>query len=239
LAHSEAVFRPSNEEDQAMMRVDKWTRTACSVLLLSAFLACKKKSDEPAPAASASLAAEQAAALASAAVAQAAVAAAASAAAAAAAAATPPVAVVDAGPAAPVLGAVKRFADKEKAATGTVKIALDDSKIYDEPDNTKPSVASLTKDLAVVRLATLGTDWTLVEFPSGIGKVSPGWIETKSLVGGVIAAKPTTSATPAASASAKPAASAAATATATAAASASAAPRVRIKPGGISRPGGS
>ena len=220
-----------------MMRVDKWTRTACSVLLLSTFLACKKKSDEPAPAASASLAAEQVAALASAAVAQAA--AAASAAAAAAAAATPPVATVDAGPAAPVLGAVKRFADKEKAATGTVKIALDDSKIYDEPDNTKPSVASLTKDLAVVRLATLGTDWTLVEFPSGIGKVSPGWIETKSLVGGVIAAKPTTSATPAASASAKPAASAAATATATAAATASAAPRVRIKPGGISRPGGS
>ena len=217
-----------------MMRVDKWTRTACAVLVLSTFVACQKKSDEPAPAASASLAADQAAAAASAAVAQAAAAAASAAAAAAvAAAAVPPVAS-----AAPVLGAVTRFPDKEKAATGTVKVALDDSKIYDEPDNTKPSVASLTKDLAVVRLATLGTDWTLVEFPSGIGKVSPGWIETKSLVGGVAAAKPTTSATPTTSASAKPAASTAPTTTATAAVSASAAPRVRIKPGAISRPGG-
>jgi hypothetical protein len=100
--------------------------------------------------------------------------------------ATPPPAAVDAGVAAvavaaPELGAAKRFPDKEKVASGAVKVTLDDSKVYDEPDNTTPSVASLSKDLFVVRLATLGTDWILVDFPSGVGKLSPGWIEAKSV----------------------------------------------------------
>ncbi|MES1173698.1 MAG: hypothetical protein ABUL62_05160 [Myxococcales bacterium] len=215
-----------------------WTRGVCGVLMLSSFLACKKKSDEPAPAASVSPAAElAAAAAASAAAAQAA--AAANAAAAQAAAAGAP-ATVDAG-AAPVLGEVKRFADKEKVATGNTKILVDASKIYDEPDASKPSVALLNKDLVVTRLATLGTEWTLVEFPSGVGKVSPGWIESKSLVGGggvtstVANAKPTTSAAPAASASAKPAATAAASAAPAATTTASAAPKPRTKPGAILR----
>jgi hypothetical protein len=215
------------------------TRTVCGVLLLSSFLACKKKSDEPAPAASVSPAAEQAAAAAASAVAAQAVAAAALAAAQAAAAAAGAPAVVDAGPAAPVLGEVKRFADKEKVAIGSTKISIDASKIYDEPDTTKPSVTTLSKGLVVTRLATLGTDWTLVEFPSGVGKVSPGWIESKSLVGGggvtsaVATAKPATSATPAATASAKPATTAVATAVPAATAAASATVKAKVKPGGI------
>ena len=211
--------------------MDKWTRTAGAVILLSAFLACKKK-DEPAPAASVSPATQQAAeAAASAALAQAQ--AAASAAQAAAAAGAP--AAVEAGVATPELGAVKRFPDKEKAATGNTKVLLDASKIYDEPDATQPQVATLSKDLLVTRLATLDTGWTLIEFPSGIGKVSPAWIESKDLVGSAAAiassAKPATSA--AAASSAKPVASAVASATTAPVASASAAARVRIKPGGI------
>lgn len=185
--------------------IDKWTLTAGLVLLLCAFVACKKR-DDPAPAASLSSTAEAAAA-ASAALAQAAAAAsAAQAAAAASAAAAAPAASV--APASPALGDVKRFADKEKAASGATKVLLAESKVYDEPDATKPSVASLPKDLGVTRLATLGTDWVLVEFPSGIGKVSPGWMEAKSLV----APLATTSTKPAASASAKPATSAVASA---------------------------
>jgi len=213
------------------------TRTACAALLLSAFMACKKKSDEPAPAASVSPATEQAAAAAvSAAAAQAA---AAQAAAQVAAAGAP--AAVDAGAPAPVLGEVKRFADKEKAATGSTKVLLDQSKVYDEPDATKLSVVSLSKDLVVTRLATLGTDWTLIEFPSGVGKVSPGWIESKSLVGGgavstVASAKPATSATAVASASAKPAATAVAPAVPAATATAAPVPTVKPKPGAILRP---
>ena len=218
--------------------MQQWTRAVCGVLVLSTFLACKKKSDEPAPAASVSPAADvAAAAAASAAAAQAA--AAAAVAAAQAAAGAP--ATVDAGPPAPALGEVKRFADKEKAATGTTKISIDASKIYDEPDVTKPSVATLSKDLAVTRLATLGSDWTLVEFPSGVGKVSPGWIESKSLVGGggatstVASTKPATSATAAAATSAKPATTAVVSATPAATAAASAAVKPKVKPGAVLR----
>jgi hypothetical protein len=168
-------------------------------------MACKKKTDAPAPEASATAAATALAPVSP----------------------PPPVAsvappvAVDAGVAAapaPEVGAVKRFPDKEKVATGAVKVTLDDSKVYDEPDNTKPSVASLSKDLFVVRLATLGTDWLLVDFPSGVGKLSPGWIEAKSLGAEVhpitkaAVAAQSASATPAAPASAKPATTAAASA---------------------------
>ena len=218
----------------------RWTFTVCSALLLTSFMACKKKSDEPAPAASVSPVAEaQAAAVASAQAAAAANVAAAEAAAAAASAAP-----IDGGAATAVLGEVKRFADKEKAASGNTKIAIDSSKVYDEPDTTKPSVTSLSKDLVVTRVATLGTDWTLIDFPSGVGKVSPGWIESKSLVGGAgltsavatSSAKAATSAAPPASA-APSAKSVTATTTAvpTAAATASAA-KPKSKPGGILRP---
>jgi hypothetical protein len=209
--------------------IDKWTMTAGCVLVLGALLACKKKTDEPAPAASA---------------------------------ATPPPAVsiaplpvaaaptaapvaVDAAAAAPapVLGDVKRFPDKEKPATGAVKVTLDNSLVYDEPDNKTPSVASLTKDIFVERLATIGTDWVLVDFPSGVGKLSPGWVESKSVGGQVAAvttakvAAQTTTATLAGSAkpvaSAPPATTAAATAPAKPSATApapTAPPVATIKP---------
>ena len=216
--------------------INKWPRTVSATLLLATLWGCSKKTDEPAPAASVAAVAEQIAAAASAAaIAQAAAAsaAAAQAAAAQAAAAVPP-AVASVTPTAPAVGDVKRFADKEKASSGTTKVALDESKIYDEPDNTKPSVASLSKDLVVTRLATLGTDWALVEFPSGVGKVSPGWIETKQLVAQPAIAS---SAKPATSASAKPATSAAPSASAAAVApSASAPAKVRVKPGAVLRP---
>jgi hypothetical protein len=183
--------------------IDRWTTTVSLALVFGALVACKKKTDAPAPEASATAAATVAAA----------------------ASAAPPVAsiaptpvAVDAGVAAvaaPEVGAVTRFPDKEKVATGAVKVTLDDSKVYDEPDNTKPSVASLSKDLFVVRLATLGSDWILVDFPSGVGKLSPGWIEAKSLGAEVhpitkaAVAAQSASATPAAPPSAKPATTAA------------------------------
>jgi len=214
--------------------IDKWALTAGSILLLCAPGACKKR-DEPAPAAVVSSAAEQAAA-ASAAVAQAAAAAsAAQAAAAVASASAAPIA--SAAPAAPALGDVKRFPDKEKAASGSTKVLLAESKVYDEPDATKPSVASLPKDLAVTRLAALGADWVLVEFPSGVGKVSPGWVEAKSLVGaaGTASSKPATSASSAASA--KPATSASASAAPAAPAPSASAAKVRVKPGVLRAPG--
>ncbi len=211
--------------------IDKWTTSASLVLVFGALLACKKKTEAPAPEASAAAPVSiVASALASA------TAAGQTASAAAAAALTPPAADAGVTQAAPVLGDVKRFPDKEKVATGAVKVTLDESKIYDEPDNTKPSVASLSKDLFVVRQATLSTDWVLVEFPSGVGKLSPGWIEAKSLGAQVqpavtkaaVAAQTAASAKPAASAaasaSAKPATTAALVPTTTAAAATPTAP---------------
>lgn len=214
--------------------IDKRALTASLLVVLSLLAACKKR-DEPAPAAALSPSAEQAA---SAAIAQAAAAASAAQAAALAATAGASAAApaTSAGSATPVLGEVKRFTDKEKAASGSTKVALAESKVYGEPDATKPSVASLPKDLLVTRLAALGADWVLVEFPSGIGKVSPGWMEAKSLVGGAGSAstKPATSASAGSAASAKPSASAAPSA-APPAPSASA-PKVRVKPGVLRAP---
>jgi len=192
--------------------IDKWALTAGSLLLVCALGACKKR-DEPAPAASVSPNVEQATAAANAALAQAEAAASAAqaAAAASAAASTSAATVASAAPGTPVLGQVKRFAAKEKAASGATKILLDATKVYDEPDASTGAVATLPKDLSVTRLATLGTDWVLIEFPSGVGKVSPGWVEAKSLVApvSVTSAKPATSASASAAASAaKPTASA-------------------------------
>jgi len=207
--------------------IDKWSLRAGTLLVVCALVACKKK-ETPAPEAQVPGAAEQAAAAASAAVARAAAAASAAQAAAATPASSVVAPVASVATDTPALGAVKRFPGKEKPVNGTTKILLADSKIYDEPDATRPSVASLPKDLVVTRLATLDGDWVLIEFPSGVGKVSPGWIESKSLVAVAASTKPATSA------SAKPAASAVASAPPAPAASA---PPVRIKPGVLRAPG--
>src|SRR5262245_5141142 len=68
----------------------------------------------------------------------------------------------------PELGVVKRYTDKEKEATGAVKVLENDVKVYDETDDKTMDVAKLPKDLLVFRLATVEPDWVLVEFPSGI-----------------------------------------------------------------------
>jgi hypothetical protein len=148
--------------------IDKWTFPAICALVLSTLIACTKKLEEPAPAASA-MVAPPAVSISPLPM------------------TTPPplatAVAVDAGVAVavPVLGDVKRFPDREKPATGAVKVTLDNSLVYDEPDDKTQSVASLTKGIFVERLATIGTDWILVDFPSGIGKLSPGWIEAKAV----------------------------------------------------------
>jgi hypothetical protein len=191
--------------------IDQWTMGASFALLLCAFAACKKKSEAPAPTASAVAPPTEIAPL------------------------IPTAADAGSVLAAPVLGDVKRYPDKEKSATGAVKVLLDDSKVYDEADDTKPAVASLSKDLFVVRLATLDSGWLLVDFPSGVGKLSPGWIEAKSV--GAEAQATVSRVTAAAQPAAKAASTAAPTATvapptAPAAATAPSTP-VAHKPGAI------
>jgi hypothetical protein len=87
----------------------------------------------------------------------------------------------EAAPAAPLkLGDVKRFSDKEKKAEGVLKVLEADVKVFNEPDVKAQHVAELNKNIFVSRLATLD-DFVLVEFPSGVGELSPGWVQAKFL----------------------------------------------------------
>lgn len=92
----------------------------------------------------------------------------------------PPPAEPPAPTAALKLGDVKRFADKEKKAEGVVKVLEADAKVFNEPDVKTQHVAELNKNIFVSRLATLD-DFVLVEFPSGVGELSPGWVQAKFL----------------------------------------------------------
>jgi hypothetical protein len=96
-------------------------------------------------------------------------------------AATPPPTGEPAAPTAQLkLGDVKRFADKEKKSEGVVKVLEADTKVFNEPDIKTQHVAELNKNIFVSRLATLD-DFVLVEFPSGVGELSPGWVQAKFL----------------------------------------------------------
>lgn len=194
-------------------KIDQFSTALCAMLVVGALLACKKRVPVgaiPSASAVAEPAATPAAPV-----------------------ATAPAAVATADAAAK-LGEVKRYADKEKAQTGAARILQDDVKVFNEADEKTADVASLDKGLLVFRLASI-PDWELVEFPSGVGKVSPGWVQAKfvdiktdaNVAREAVAAQPAVK-TPApkastsavASASAKPAASTSASAKAATSASA-------------------
>ena len=137
-----------------MARYERWTAIVSAGLIFGALLACKKKGSE-ATEASASAAA---------------------------AAAPPP---APAQPAAPIeaakLGDVKRYSDKEKKSDeGAVRVLAEDLKVFNEADSKTQEVATLPKDALVFRLAEVD-GFQLVEFPSGVGQFSQGWVEVKGL----------------------------------------------------------
>ncbi len=143
----------------------RWTAAVSMGLVVGALLACKKKPD----------AATEASATASASAVPAASAATSAAASASAAA---PAATVEA-----KLGDVKRYGvDKEvKLDDAGVRVtAADGLKVYDEADTKTDDVATLPKDLLVFRQVKM-EDFTLVEFPSGVGQFSQGWVQTSGL----------------------------------------------------------
>lgn len=135
---------------------DKRTLTAAIAIVIAALLACKKKDEEetpPVPSASAEPVA-----------------------------ATPDAAAPEPKEEeGPELGDVTRYKDKEKEIEGVVKVLEKDVKVFNETDENSPNVATLNKDIFVNRLAQVGDDWVLVEFPSGVGELSPGWVEAKFL----------------------------------------------------------
>jgi hypothetical protein len=138
-------------------RLDQWTTALSALLIVAALLACKKKTPPITTPSAEPVAA-----------------------------ATPPVATPPAPVtpsselAGPKLGDVKRYPDREKTQTGAARILENGVKVFNEADDKTSDVATLDKDLLVFRLASI-PDWDLVEFPSGIGKVSPGWVQAKFL----------------------------------------------------------
>jgi hypothetical protein len=80
------------------------------------------------------------------------------------------------------LGDVKRYGvEKEsKLDEAGVRVASDELKVFNEADTKTAEVATLPKGLLVFRLVKVD-DFQLVEFPSGIGQFSKGWVETKGL----------------------------------------------------------
>jgi hypothetical protein len=139
----------------------RFTAGLSLALVLSVLLACKKKPDADA-AASASAAPPPAPS-------------------AAAPAPTPTPAPAPTGDA-PKLGDVKRYGvDKEEKLDGAgVRVKADEIKVFNEGDTKAPEVATLPKGLLVFRLVKMDT-FSLVEFPSGIGQFSQGWVETEGL----------------------------------------------------------
>lgn len=204
-------------------RIDQFTTALCAMLVVGALLACKKRVPVPGIPSAASAVAEPAPTPAVPATAA-------------------PASAVAAADAAAKLGEVKRYADKEKTQTGAARILQDDVKVFNEADEKTADVATLPKGLLVFRLASL-PDWELVEFPSGVGKVSPGWVQAKfvdtksdaTVAREAVAAQPAVktpaakaSASSSAVASAKPAASTSASAKTATSASASAKPGTTV-----------
>jgi hypothetical protein len=80
----------------------------------------------------------------------------------------------------PKIGDVKRYADQEQSSSGTVKVGQQGASVYNQTDERTAAVASLNSGIYVNRLAKMG-DWLLVEFPSGVGQLSPGWVKSSNL----------------------------------------------------------
>lgn len=80
---------------------------------------------------------------------------------------------------------VKRYGDKEQDESGTVRVTFQHSKIFKEADETTSHIATLSTGTLVNRKARYG-NWMLIDYPSGVGELSPGWILGKYLSGTVL-----------------------------------------------------
>jgi hypothetical protein len=80
----------------------------------------------------------------------------------------------------PAKDEVKRYGDKEQDESGTVRVIFANAKVFNEADDSTPHISTLSLGTLVNRKARYG-NWMLVDWPSGPGELSPGWIMTKYL----------------------------------------------------------
>lgn len=69
---------------------------------------------------------------------------------------------------------VKRYDDEQKES-GTVRIAIDRVRVHVDTDPSSKLLTTLNRGTLVNRLARKG-NFLLIEYPSGVGQLSPGWI---------------------------------------------------------------
>jgi hypothetical protein len=84
---------------------------------------------------------------------------------------------------------VKRYGDKEQDESGTVRVVFQHAKIFKEADETTSHIATLSTGTLVNRKARYG-NWMLIDYPSGVGELSPGWILARYLSGTVLKIDP-------------------------------------------------
>lgn len=76
----------------------------------------------------------------------------------------------------PKKDAIKRYPDKETDESGTVRVLLHNLRVYAEADETTDHIATLNKGTLVNRKARMG-NWLLIDYPSGVAELSPGWVK--------------------------------------------------------------
>lgn len=75
---------------------------------------------------------------------------------------------------------VTRYGDKETTESGTVRVTYANAKVFKEADDSGTQLTTLSLGTLVNRKARYG-NWMLIDYPSGPGELSPGWILSKYL----------------------------------------------------------
>ncbi|MBX3181211.1 MAG: hypothetical protein KIT72_14970 [Polyangiaceae bacterium] len=71
---------------------------------------------------------------------------------------------------------VTRYGDKESPESGTVRVLAHNLRVYTEADTSGTSIATLNRGTLVNLKARYG-NFLLIEYPSGVKQLSPGWIQ--------------------------------------------------------------
>jgi hypothetical protein len=75
---------------------------------------------------------------------------------------------------------VKRYPDKEMEESGTVRVIVHHLKVYEDTDESGDHIATLSYGTLVNRKARVG-NWMLIDWPSGVGELSPGWVLNRQI----------------------------------------------------------
>src|SRR5262245_10146503 len=70
---------------------------------------------------------------------------------------------------------VKRYGDKEVPDSGTVRVLAVNTRVFKEADLTGEVLTTLNRGTLVNRKARF-SNFMLVDYPSGVGELSPGWV---------------------------------------------------------------